>query len=70
WDELVAVGEEEGLTSEGPMRQARFLARAGVFDFAPGEAEKWRVYRLVDPGGMGEEISVLVQSRQVPALGF
>jgi SAM-dependent MidA family methyltransferase len=70
WDELVAVGEEEGLTSEGPMRQARFLARAGVFDFAPGEAEKWRVYRLVDPGGMGEEISVLVQSRHVPPLGF
>lgn len=70
WDELVAVGVEEGLSTEGPMRQGRFLTRAGVFDFAPGEAEKWRVYRLVDPGGMGEEISVLVQSRGVPPLGF
>lgn len=70
WDELIAVGEEEGLTNEGPMRQARFLTRAGVFDFARDEAGKWRVYRLVDPGGMGEEISVLVQSRRVPPLGF
>ena len=70
WDELVAVGEEEGLASEGPIRQARFLTRAGIFDFADGDAAKWRIYRLVDPGGMGEEISVLVQSRGVPPLGF
>jgi len=27
------------------------------------DAEKWRAYRLVDPAGMGDEISVLVQSR-------
>jgi SAM-dependent MidA family methyltransferase len=70
WDELVAIGEEEGLSSEGPMRQGRFLTRAGIFDFTANEAEKWRVYRLVDPAGMGEEISSLVQSRGVPPLGF
>ena len=70
WDEILAVGEEEGLTSEGPTRQGRFLTQAGVFDFAGDEAEKWRIYRLVDPAGMGEEISVLVQSREMPPLAF
>jgi SAM-dependent MidA family methyltransferase len=65
WDELVTAGEEEGLESEGPIRQGRFLAESGIFDFARGEAEKWRVYRLVDPSGMGDEISVLVQSRGI-----
>ena len=70
WDELISIGESEGLTTEGPIRQARFLTRAGIFDFATGEAEKWRVYRLVDPAGMGEEISVLVQSRDMQPLAF
>ena len=70
WDELLAVGEQEGLRSEGPIRQGRFLTGAGIFDFAGSEAEKWRIYRLVDPGGMGEEISVLVQSRGMRPLEF
>jgi SAM-dependent MidA family methyltransferase len=70
WDELLAIGEEEGLASEGPLRQARFLVAGGVFDFAEGEAAKWRVFRLVDPGGMGEEISALVQSRGMLPLAF
>ncbi len=65
WDELVAAGEDEGLRSEGPIRQGRFLAESGIFDFAESEAEKWRAYRLVDPAGMGDEISVLVQSRGI-----
>jgi SAM-dependent MidA family methyltransferase len=65
WDELVTAGEEEGLESEGPIRQGRFLAESGIFDFAESEAEKWRAYRLVDPAGMGDEISVLVQSRGI-----
>jgi SAM-dependent MidA family methyltransferase len=63
WDELVTAGEAEGLESDGPVRQGRYLSEAGVFDFARDEAEKWRAYRLVDPAGMGDEISVLVQSR-------
>ena len=63
WDELIAAGESEGLSTEGPIRQGRFLTESGIFDFATNEAEKWRIYRLVDPAGMGDEISVLVQSR-------
>lgn len=63
WDELIAAGESEGLVTEGPIRQGRYLTEAGIFYFAGNEAEKWRVYRLVDPAGMGDEISVLVQSR-------
>jgi SAM-dependent MidA family methyltransferase len=70
WDELLAIGEEEGLASEGPLRQARFLVAGGVFDFADDEAAKWRVFRLVDPEGMGEEISAIVQSRGMPPLAF
>jgi SAM-dependent MidA family methyltransferase len=63
WDELLAEGESDGLESDGPIRQGRFLSEAGIFDFIRDEAEKWRAYRLVDPAGMGDEISVLVQSR-------
>jgi SAM-dependent MidA family methyltransferase len=70
WDEILTVGEEEGLASEGPIRQARFLTQAGIFDFASDEGEKWRIYRLVDPGGMGEELSALVQSRAMAPLAF
>ena len=65
WDELIAVGESEGLATEGPIRQGRYLTESGIFDFADDEAEKWRVYRIVDPAGMGDEISVLVQARGV-----
>jgi SAM-dependent MidA family methyltransferase len=65
WDVLIRAGEREGLRVERLVRQGIYLAEAGVFDFATTEAEKWRVYRLVDPGGMGEEISVLVQSKGV-----
>lgn len=63
WDELITVGESEGLATEGPIRQGRYLTESGIFDFAANEAEKWRIYRLVDPAGMGDDISVLVQSR-------
>lgn len=65
WDVLIRAGEAEGLRVDRLVRQGIFLTEAGVFDFAANDAEKWRVYRLVDPGGMGEEISVLVQSKGV-----
>ena len=65
WDALIAAGESEGLRTDRLARQGPFLIEAGVFDFASSEAEKWRVFRLVDPNGMGEEISVLIQSRGV-----
>jgi SAM-dependent MidA family methyltransferase len=65
WDVLLAAGEAEGLHTDRLMRQGMFLTEAGIFDFAASDAEKWRIFRLVDPGGMGEEISVLVQSKGV-----
>ncbi len=67
WDALIAAGEAEGLHTDRLARQGLFLSEAGIFDFARSDAEKWRIFRLVDPGGMGEEISVLVQSK---AVGF
>jgi SAM-dependent MidA family methyltransferase len=67
WDALLAAGEAEGLRTDRLMRQGLFLTEAGIFDFAESDAEKWRIFRLVDPGGMGEEISVLIQSRGVAA---
>ena len=65
WDVLLAAGESEGLHTDLLARQGSFLTEVGIFDFARNDAEKWRIFRLVDPGGMGEEISVLVQSRGV-----
>jgi SAM-dependent MidA family methyltransferase len=65
WDLLLRAGEAEGLRVERLVRQGIFLTESGIFDFAANDAEKWRVYRLVDPGGMGEEISVLVQSKGI-----
>jgi SAM-dependent MidA family methyltransferase len=63
WTALLRAGEEEGLETRGVFRQGAYLSRAGLLDFAATEAERWRAYRLVDPEGMGEEISVLVQTR-------
>ncbi|MFY9551399.1 MAG: SAM-dependent methyltransferase [Thermoanaerobaculia bacterium] len=65
WDVLLAAGEAEGLRTDRLVRQGLFLTEAGIFDFAGSDAEKWRIFRLVDPGGMGEEISVLVQTKGV-----
>ena len=59
------AGEAEGLVTQGISRQGRWLIEAGLFDFAQGDAERWRAYRLVDPEGMGEELSVLVQSKGI-----
>jgi SAM-dependent MidA family methyltransferase len=65
WDLLRRAGEVEGLVTRGVVRQGSYLIRAGIFDFAAGDREKWRAYRLVDPEGMGEELSALVQTRGV-----
>ncbi|HEY7574007.1 MAG TPA: SAM-dependent methyltransferase [Thermoanaerobaculia bacterium] len=65
WDALVRAGEEEGLSTRGIFRQGEYLARSGIIDVASTDAEKWRAYRLVDPEGMGEELSVLIQSRSI-----
>ena len=63
WDLLIEAGEAEGLETVGVVRQGRFLVDAGLFDFVSDDAERWRAYRLVDPEGMGDELSVLVQAR-------
>ncbi|MEP6995205.1 MAG: SAM-dependent methyltransferase [Acidobacteriota bacterium] len=65
WDALIRAGEAEGLRADRLARQGIFLTESGIFDFAGSDSEKWRIYRLVDPAGMGEEISVLVQSKGV-----
>ncbi len=65
WDDLIRAGESEGLTTLGVTRQGRYLVEAGLFEFVASSAEKWRAYRLVDPEGMGEDLSVLVQTRGV-----
>jgi len=63
WDDLLGVGEEEGLATRGVFRQGRYLVEAGLLDLVESDAEKWRAYRLIDPEGMGEELSVLIQTR-------
>jgi SAM-dependent MidA family methyltransferase len=63
WDVLLAAGEAEGLRAERLTRQGMFLPEIGILDFVRSDAEKWRVFRLIDPEGMGEEISVLVQRK-------
>src|SRR4029079_17454375 len=65
WDALIRAGEEEGLATRGITRQGRFLVEAVLFDFVADNAEKWRAYRIVDPEGMGDELSVLVQTRGI-----
>ncbi len=64
WDLLIRAGEAEGLATESIVRQGRWLVEAGLFDFVADDAERWRAYRLVDPEGMGEELSVLVQTKK------
>ena len=63
WDALMGAGEAEGLHTDRLQRQGMLLTEAGIFDFARTDAEKWRIFRLVDPNGMGEEISALFQSK-------
>ena len=63
WDELLRAGESEGLTTQCLSRQGLYLTESGLFDLARTDAEKWRAFRLVDPEGMGDELSVLVQER-------
>jgi SAM-dependent MidA family methyltransferase len=63
WDSIMTAGEAAGLRTDRLQRQGMVLTEAGVFDFATSDAEKWRIFRLVDPNGMGEEISALFQSR-------
>jgi SAM-dependent MidA family methyltransferase len=62
WDDLAAAGEAEGLATDARMRQSEFLARSGLFEDA-GAAGRMEAHRLFDPEGMGDDLSVLLQSK-------
>ena len=68
WDDLARAGESAGFETQGVFRQTRFLLAAGLFEDA-GE-RKLEALRLIDPEGLGDALSVLVQSRGVPGLRF
>jgi SAM-dependent MidA family methyltransferase len=64
---LIEAGEDEGLATVALTRQARWLAACGIFeDLAGADAEaRQQAMALLDGEGMGEEIRVLVQSRDI-----
>lgn len=64
---LIEAGEDEGLATVALTRQARWLAACGIFeDLAGADAEaRQQAMALLDGEGMGEEIRVLVQARDV-----
>lgn len=64
---LLRTGEEAGLTTVTLTRQALWLAACGLFaDLTDaGPAERQAAMALLDGEGMGEDIRVLVQARDV-----
>jgi len=64
---LRAAGEEAGLETIAFTPQARWLGASGIFEGLAGAEPERRLeaMTLLDPGGMGEEIRVLVQGRGV-----
>ena len=75
WDDLERAGEAEGFVTERRMRQSEFLMRTGLFEEAgtdrrAGEARERRLeaIRLFDPEGLGDDLSVLLQSKGMSAL--
>ena len=63
WDDLIAAGEAEGFASEDIRRLSRFLIESGLFEDAA--RDKLSALRLLDPEGLGDALSVLVQSKGV-----
>ena len=74
WDDLVRAGEPEGFATEARMRQSEFLMRSGLFEDAGGrrvgETRDGRLeaLRLFDPEGIGDDLSVLLQSKGIGPL--
>jgi SAM-dependent MidA family methyltransferase len=66
WDDLEHAGESEGFVTERRMRQTAFLVAAGLFE--DGAARRMEALRLVDPEGIGDALSVLLQSKEMPGL--
>jgi SAM-dependent MidA family methyltransferase len=69
---LMRAGEEAGLTTVKLTRQALWLAACGLFaDLADaGPTERRAAMALLDGEGMGEDIRVLVQTRDVRVDGL
>jgi SAM-dependent MidA family methyltransferase len=76
WDDLERAGESEGFVTERRMRQSEFLVAAGLFEDAGGrlveDAGERRIeaLRLVDPEGIGDALSVLLQSKGMEPVRF
>jgi SAM-dependent MidA family methyltransferase len=66
WDDLERAGKSEGFVTERRMRQSEFLVAAGLFEDAGGR--RLEALRLVDPEGIGDALSVLLQSKGMPGL--
>jgi SAM-dependent MidA family methyltransferase len=63
WDELISAGGDEGLVSQPVRRLSRFLIESGLFEDA--SRDKLAAMRLLDPDGLGDALSVLIQSKGV-----
>jgi SAM-dependent MidA family methyltransferase len=68
WDDLIREGEAAGFSTEGIWRQARFLLAAGLFEDAKNR--KLEALRLLDPEGLGDDLSALIQSKGMPPIRF
>ena len=68
WDDLVEAGSAEGFETDGRMRQSEFLLAAGLFENVADR--KLEAMRLFDPEGIGEMLSVLLQSKGIARLRF
>jgi SAM-dependent MidA family methyltransferase len=73
WDDLERAGEAEGFVTQRRMRQTEFLVATGLFEDAvrlAGDtgARRREALRLVDPEGIGDDLSVLVQSKGMEPL--
>jgi SAM-dependent MidA family methyltransferase len=62
---LMEEGEKQGLETVALSRQAGWLTSSGIFEglAEADQAERLEAMTLLDLGGMGEEIRVLVQAR-------
>ena len=68
WDDLIREGEASDLSTSGIFRQTQFLLNAGLFEDA-GE-RKLEALRLLDPEGLGDDLSVLIQSKGMAPIRF
>ncbi|MEZ5331736.1 MAG: SAM-dependent methyltransferase [Thermoanaerobaculia bacterium] len=69
WTTLIDAGEAAGLATVALAPQALWLTELGIFDEL-GEADlptRLAAARLLDPQGMGSDLQVLVQARDVEA---